>query len=323
MPAETIAYLAVSIDGYIAADDGAVAFLEEFGSDEYDFPGFLDGVGSLVMGAATYEQILGWGWPYGGLPAVVLTHRELPSAEGASVTFSAVSTGRAIRSLAADTTERVWIVGGGEVVTSGLEAGAIDVLELYVIPVALGSGVPLFTRDRNDIQLPPQGRKLLKHAQTMLTAWNRARQEIAVDSHDKTGLTAAGVPSLWDMMLPAWVEAMCRELPDIVLSVEALDVETILRRLAEGTLDLGLMLESPQMAEFALKGFATIRFVMVSSHAGLSSTSAVGGCPFPNSVRMGRAAASARIRIAATRRSMRSSCRVRMDRACSRAMRCR
>jgi DNA-binding transcriptional LysR family regulator len=136
-------------------------------------------------------------------------------------------------------------------------------------------GVPLFTRDRNDIKLTHQGRKLLKHAETMLTAWNRARQEIALDTEDKTGLTAAGVPSLWDMMLPAWVEAMCKELPDIVLSVEALDVETILRRLAEKTLDLGLMLESPQMADLALKGFATIRFVMVSSRAGLSSADAV------------------------------------------------
>jgi DNA-binding transcriptional LysR family regulator len=137
-------------------------------------------------------------------------------------------------------------------------------------------GVPLFTRDRNDIQLTPQGRKLVKHAETMLTAWNRARQEIGVDAQDKTGLTAAGVPSLWDMMLPAWVEAMCQELPDIVLSVEALDVESILRRLSEGSLDLGLMLESPQLAEFALKGFATIRFVMVSSRPGIFSANAVG-----------------------------------------------
>ena len=137
-------------------------------------------------------------------------------------------------------------------------------------------GVPLFTRDRNDIQLTSQGRKFLKHAEIMLNAWNRARQEIALDTEDKTGLTAAGVPSLWDMMLPAWVEAMCEELPDIVLSVEALDVDTILRRLAERTLDLGLMLESPQMANLALKGFATIRFVMVSSRAAVSSADAVG-----------------------------------------------
>lgn len=137
-------------------------------------------------------------------------------------------------------------------------------------------GVPLFTRDRNDIQLTSQGRKFLKHAETMLMAWNRARQEIALDTEDKIGLTAAGVPSLWDMMLPAWVEAMCTELPDIVLSVEALDVDTILRRLAERTLDLGLMLESPQMANLALKSFATIRFVMVSSRAAVSSADAVG-----------------------------------------------
>jgi LysR family transcriptional regulator, flagellar master operon regulator len=137
-------------------------------------------------------------------------------------------------------------------------------------------GVPLFTRDRNDIQLTPQGRKLLTHAETMLTAWNRARQEIAVDTRDKTGFTAAGVPSLWDMMLPAWVETMCRQLPDVVLSVEALDVDSILRRLADRTLDLGLMLESPQTADFALKGFARIRFVLVSSRAGISTSDAVG-----------------------------------------------
>ena len=137
-------------------------------------------------------------------------------------------------------------------------------------------GVPLFTRDRNDIQLTSQGRKLVKHAETMLTAWNRARQEIALDNEDKTGLSAAGVPSLWDMMLPAWVETMCRELPDIVLSVEALDVDSILRRLAERTLDLGLMLESPPLADLALKEFATIRFVLVSSRAGISGSDAVG-----------------------------------------------
>ena len=137
-------------------------------------------------------------------------------------------------------------------------------------------GVPLFTRDRNDIQLTSQGRKLVKHAETMLTAWNRARQEIALDNEDKTGLSAAGVPALWDMMLPAWVETMCRELPDIVLSVEALDVDSILRRLAERTLDLGLMLESPPLADLTLKEFATIRFVMVSSRADISGSDAVG-----------------------------------------------
>ena len=39
-------------------------------------------------------------------------------------------------------------------------------------------GVPLFTRTRNNIELTPAGQKLLKHAENILTAWNRARQEI-------------------------------------------------------------------------------------------------------------------------------------------------
>lgn len=138
-------------------------------------------------------------------------------------------------------------------------------------------GVPLFTRTRNDIQLTPHGRKLIHHAETILTAWNRARQEIAVDAVGKTALTAAGVPSLWDMMLPAWVDAMCDGSPDVVLSVEALDVDTILRRFADKALDLGLMLESPQAADLVVEPFTTIRFVMVSSRAGISSAEAVGG----------------------------------------------
>ena len=146
MSARTIAYVAASLDGYIADADGGVHFLEQFGSDEYDFHGFLDSIGSLVMGAATYEQILGWGWPYGEVPALVLTTRDLAVAEGATVTFSSAPTGEAIREYATHTDKRVWIVGGGDVITAGLEAGAIDVLEMYVMPVALGSGVPLFTR---------------------------------------------------------------------------------------------------------------------------------------------------------------------------------
>jgi len=146
MSAETIAYVAASIDGYIADTEGGVRFLEQFGSDDYGFHEFLDSVGSLVMGAATYEQILGWGWPYGELPALVLTTRDLAVAEGATVTFSSAPTGKAIREYATHTDERVWIVGGGDVITAGLESGAIDVLEMYLMPVALGSGVPLFTR---------------------------------------------------------------------------------------------------------------------------------------------------------------------------------
>lgn len=144
MSSGVVAYVAVSLDGYIAGDDGKVAFLEDFGSEEYDFHGFLSTIDAVVMGSATYEQILGWGWPYGALPGLILTSRDLDSAEGASLTFSSEPTGEAIRSFAAGFKNRTWVVGGGKVILDAMHAGAVDVLEIYVMPVALGSGVPLF-----------------------------------------------------------------------------------------------------------------------------------------------------------------------------------
>lgn len=144
MQSEIVAYVAVSLDGYIAGDGGTVDFLERFGTDEYDFHGFFSTIGAVAMGSVTYEQVLGWGWPYGETPGLVLTSRELASVEGAEITFSAEPTGRALRSYSETVEGRLWVVGGGEVILEGLKDGAIDVLELYVMPIALGSGVALF-----------------------------------------------------------------------------------------------------------------------------------------------------------------------------------
>ena len=145
MSAQVVAYVAVSLDGYIAADGGSVDFLERFGTDEYGFQEFFDSIDSVIMGSATYEQILGFGWPYGDTPGLVLTTRVLGTPDGPDISFSAEPTGRAIVGYASSFDRRVWVVGGGKVITAGLSNGAIDTLEMYVMPIALGSGVPLFT----------------------------------------------------------------------------------------------------------------------------------------------------------------------------------
>ena len=144
MATDTIAYVAASLDGYIAGDGKTVDFLEDFSSEEYDFDGFMAQIGGLVMGATTYEQVLGWGWPYGDLPALVLTNRELPVPDGVDIEFSSGDTAWAIRAYADNIEGRLWIVGGGRVIIDAMNSGAVDVLEIYVMPVALGSGIPLF-----------------------------------------------------------------------------------------------------------------------------------------------------------------------------------
>ena len=145
MSSQVIAYVAVSLDGYIAGDGGSVDFLEQFGTDEYGFHEFFASIDAVVMGSATYEQILGFGWPYGDTPGLVLTTRHLDTPEGATINFSADPTGKAIREFAREFEHRIWVVGGGKVITEGIRHGAIDTLEMYIMPVVLGTGVPLFT----------------------------------------------------------------------------------------------------------------------------------------------------------------------------------
>lgn len=144
MASEIIAYVAVSLDGFIAGDGGSVDFLEQFGTDEYGFHEFFDSIDAVIMGSATYEQILGFGWPYGDTSGLVLTSRDLDVPADTDIRFSSHPTGIAIREYAADFERRVWVVGGGVVITEGLLEAAIDTLEMYVMPVALGSGTPLF-----------------------------------------------------------------------------------------------------------------------------------------------------------------------------------
>ena len=143
---DVVASLAVTLDGYIARPDGSVDFLPNEMPTEFDFESFTDEVGALIMGRATYEQQLEWGWTWGDRPAMVLTTRtDLAVVEGGDITFAAMPTAEAIRSFGASTPGRLWVFGGGRVVTDGLVGGAIDELDITVMPIAIGEGLPLFT----------------------------------------------------------------------------------------------------------------------------------------------------------------------------------
>jgi len=114
--------------------------------EDFDFDAFVADIGALIMGSTTYERSLQWGWMWGERPTMVLTTRtglEVP--DGANITFAATPTGEAIRSFAAVTAKRLWVFGGGRVVTGGLRDGAIDTLDITVIPEAFGAGIPLLT----------------------------------------------------------------------------------------------------------------------------------------------------------------------------------
>lgn len=142
---DVVAMVAVTMDGYIARADGAVDFLDKYVIEEFDFDDFMEGIGAIVTGSATYEQAVGFGWAYGARPTLVLTTRQdLAVPVGADVQFSDSPTPEAVRRFASATPGRLWVLGGGRVITDALLGGAVDTLDLTVMPEALGSGIPLF-----------------------------------------------------------------------------------------------------------------------------------------------------------------------------------
>jgi len=143
---DVVASLAVSLDGYIATADGSVDYLQKYPLEDFDFDSFIAGIGALIMGSTSYVQAVDWGWMWGDRPTMVLTTRtDLPVPDGADITFASMPTAAAIRSFSAATPKRLWVFGGGKVVTDGLRGGAIDTLDIMVMPEVLGSGIPLFT----------------------------------------------------------------------------------------------------------------------------------------------------------------------------------
>ena len=143
---DVVASLTVTLDGYVCKTDGSVDYLEDYPIEEFDFDSFAASIGALIMGSTSYLQAVGWGWMWGDRPTMVLTTREdLPVPDGADIRFASMPTAEAIRSFSAETPKRLWVFGGGTVITDGLRGGAVDTLDITVMPLALGEGIPLFT----------------------------------------------------------------------------------------------------------------------------------------------------------------------------------
>ena len=136
-------------------------------------------------------------------------------------------------------------------------------------------GVTLFTRSRNNIELTPAGVKLVKHADSIINAWNRAKQEIAVEDDSQIPLSVGGVPSLWDILLQSWLNDVAKNDPHLVINAEVHGPEVLVRLLLDKTLDIAFTFESLQMTELVVEEVADINLIMVSTSDNFSALNAI------------------------------------------------
>jgi dihydrofolate reductase len=147
-------FIATSLDGFIAREDGAIDWLPE-NPEPHGYDEFIASVDAIVIGRKTFETVLGFGgWGYGKKPVVVLsTHAsELKAPETAVCDFMNAAPQEVVARLTERGMRHIY-VDGGVTIQRFLEAGLIQRLIITRIPVLLGSGIPLFGPLSHDIHL--------------------------------------------------------------------------------------------------------------------------------------------------------------------------
>jgi len=130
-------------------------------------------------------------------------------------------------------------------------------------------GKPLFSRIRNNIQLTPEGRQLQKHAETIVHAWARARQETGL-REEFTGALAIGAAwDLWETLLDGWLGRLRKAMPMTALQAEAGTMDLLLRRLMDGVIDLAILFEPPQVPGLELRELGVINLVLAATRRGI------------------------------------------------------
>lgn len=140
--------MGTSVDGFVATPDGipALAVMPGFTPGvSHGYPEFIQNVDAVVMGRNTFLPALGApSWPWSGLQVFVLTSRPLPAGTPAGVVVAQGGPAGLVDQLRSRGSDGdVHLVGGPQAIRAFCELGALDRLEIVVLPILLGGSVPL------------------------------------------------------------------------------------------------------------------------------------------------------------------------------------
>ena len=160
-PRKIIVYIATSADGYIARPDGDVEWLNRRPDTvDYGMSEFYSTIDTILWGRKTYDWLLDYHQKRGkteGLFDTKLANyvfsRKPPTPAAAGVDFVSEPVKAFAQRLRATPGKQIWMMGGGELIASFLDAGEIDEFDIHVIPVFIGEGIPLVAPRHRDVPL--------------------------------------------------------------------------------------------------------------------------------------------------------------------------
>jgi dihydrofolate reductase len=139
----TICYsVAMSLDGYVAGPNGEHDWIVT--DPEIDFGAVFARFDTILMGRKTFEatQAPGRGGAMPGVRTIVASRTMRPQ-DHPGLAVVGDDLGEAISRLRSEPGKDIWLFGGGSLFRSLLDLGLVDTIEVALIPVLLGGGVPL------------------------------------------------------------------------------------------------------------------------------------------------------------------------------------
>src|SRR2546430_2594075 len=146
---KVIVHIATSADGYIARPDGDLEWLTARPAPAgfYGIEEFMQSIDTKVLGRKTYEAGLRMGGKFDSKRrTIVFSRHPRPKDAPPTVEFTDEAIGVFVNQLRKSQGKDIWLMGGGEIIASFLDAQAIDEFVISVVPIFIGDGIPLIAR---------------------------------------------------------------------------------------------------------------------------------------------------------------------------------
>ena len=153
---KVIVHIGISADGYIARSDGDLEWLTSRPAPKgfYGMNAFMRSVDTMVLGRKTYEVSLRMGAKFDSQSrSIVFSRHPRPADAASGVEFVNDAIGPFVSRLRGQPGKDIWLMGGGEIIASFLDAQAIDEFVISVVPVFIGDGIPLIARRHRHVPL--------------------------------------------------------------------------------------------------------------------------------------------------------------------------
>ena len=147
---------AVSADGYIARPDGDLDWLTRRPAPKgfYGLPKFARTIDAKILGRKTFDLSVQMGARFSANDMhYVFSRGPAPASVPAGVQFVTESVAAFAERLRKRPGKNIWMIGGGEIIGSFLDEGAIDEFIITVVPLFIGEGIPLIAPKHREVPL--------------------------------------------------------------------------------------------------------------------------------------------------------------------------